>query len=97
MPQLNSLDQAIEVCHQILQAIDNSDVESVTRLETKRQSLIEDYFSSHDDIDETKTRLLKRLNDDILKRLGEMQSKIRDQQSSLSRGNNATKAYLDNT
>jgi hypothetical protein len=97
MPQQNSLDQAIEVSYQILQAIDNSDLDSVTAFEAKRQSLINDYFSSHNDIDEPQTRLLKKLNDDILKRLNDMQSQIRSQHSSLAQSTKASKAYLDNT
>jgi len=97
MSQLNLLDEAIEISRKILLAIDNSELESIAHLEAERHSLISDYYSNSSKIDEQLTRQLKDLNDNILQRLNELQSKIRAQHSSLGKGSKASKAYLDNT
>jgi hypothetical protein len=96
MSQQNSLFQAIEVSHKILKAINDSDLEAVTELEADRQVLIKGYFTSNSDLDEKQIRKLKQLNDDILRRLEEIQLQVRSQQISLGKGSKASKAYLDN-
>jgi hypothetical protein len=96
MSKQNSLVPAIQISHKILKAINEADLVTVTALEADRQALIKDYFTSSSDVDEKQTRQLKQLNDDILKRLEEMQLEIRSQQISLGKGSRASKAYLDN-
>lgn len=97
MTQSNPLNLAIEVSYEILDKLSQSELDNVSQLEATRQSLINEYFSSSVDLDEVQVRLLKKLNDDILQRLKQMQSKIQDQQTSLKRANKASKAYLENS
>lgn len=93
---MNTLDQAITVSEKILHAVQQTELETVTALEVERQTLIQQYFSTTQDVDVEKTEQLKQLNDDILHQLNQVRSKLREQQSSLIKGSKASKAYLSN-
>ncbi|MCK5666304.1 MAG: hypothetical protein KAI17_22590 [Thiotrichaceae bacterium] len=81
----------------ILLAIEIDSLDTVTKLDTERNSLIHQYYSNTDIINAELTRELKLKNDQIVSQLTGMQQQTRSQQVKLSQSQKASKAYLSNT
>ncbi len=92
---MDSLKQAIEVSESILRAIEQGDLEKVVKLEKTRGRLIDGSFQNSEITDAELTLKLKKINDLIVDRLGQLQQKVRTTQMDLLHGSKASKAYLD--
>ena len=97
MKQNTQLRQALDLSDEILMAIENNSLDTVTRLDDERRSLMNQYYSNTDNINEELTRELKFKNDQIVSQLTEMQQQTRSQQIKLNQSQKVSKAYLSNT
>ena len=93
----SQLHQALVLSDKILLAIEIDSLDTVTKLDTERNSLIHQYYSNTDIINAELTRELKLKNDQIVSQLTGMQQQTRSQQVKLSQSQKASKAYLSNT
>jgi len=91
------LRQALDLSDKILLAIEEDSLDTVTKLDAERRSLINQYYSNTDNINEKLTRELKFKNDQIVSQLTEMQQQTRSQQIKLNQSQKVSKAYLSNT
>jgi len=90
------LRQALDLSDEILLAIEKNSLDTVTKLDDERLSLINQYYSNTDNINEKLTRELKLKNDQIVSHLTEMQQQTRSQQIKLNQSQKVSKAYLSN-
>ena len=90
------LRQALALSDKILLAIEEDSLETGTKLDDERSSLIHQYYSNTDYINEELTRELKFKNDQIVSQLTEMQQQTRSQQIKLNQSQKVSKAYLSN-
>ncbi len=91
------LHQALDLSDKILLAIENDSLDTVTKLDDERNSLIHQYYSNTDNINKKLTRELKSKNDQIVSQLTGMQQQTRSQQIKVSQSQRASKAYLSDT
>lgn len=96
MKDNTQLRQALDLSDEILLAIEKNSLDTVTKLDDERLSLINQYYSNTDNINEKLTRELKLKNDQIVSHLTEMQQQTRSQQIKLNQSQKVSKAYLSN-
>ena len=90
-----SLQPAIELSEQILAAIESDAWDNIDALDVERRHVITSYFSAGQPIDADATRLLHRLNEQIVEQLNTLKQQTRQAQLTLNKGTKATKAYTD--
>jgi hypothetical protein len=90
------LSYALDLSDQILSAIADESLETISELDNERRLLINKYYKNNKTIDEKLTRELKLKNDLIVSQLVEMQQNTRSQQIKLNQSKKVSKAYLDN-
>jgi hypothetical protein len=93
---IQQLNHALDLSDKILSSIAEESLETVSKLDVERRSLINKYYKNNDAIDEKLTRELKLKNDEIVSKLIEMQQKTRSQQIKLNQSQKVSRAYLDN-
>ena len=94
---IQQLSYALDLSDQILSAIADESLETISELDNERRLLINKYFKNNKTIDEKLTRELKLKNDLIVSQLVDMQQKTRSQQIKLNQSQKVSKAYLSNT
>ncbi|MBT3203613.1 MAG: hypothetical protein HOM14_01705 [Gammaproteobacteria bacterium] len=93
---IQQLSYALDLSDQILSAIADESLETISELDNERRLLINKYYKNNKTIDEKLTRELKLKNDLIVSQLVEMQQNTRSQQIKLNQSKKVSKAYLDN-
>ena len=93
---IQQLSYALDLSDQILSAIADESLETISELDNERRLLIHKYYKNNKTIDEKLTRELKLKNDLIVSQLVEMQQNTRSQQIKLNQSKKVSKAYLDN-
>ena len=93
---IQQLSYALDLSDQILSAIADESLETISELDNERRLLINKYYKNNKTIDEKLTRELKLKNDLIVSQLVDMQQKTRSQQIKLNQSKKVSKAYLDN-
>ena len=93
---IQQLSYALDLSDQILSAIADESLETISELDNERRLLINKYYKNNKTIDEKLTRELKLKNDLIVSQLVEMQQNTRSQHIKLNQSKKVSKAYLDN-
>ena len=92
---MNKLLQAIQLSHEIEEAVQEYDWDKVSNLDEIRQRAIISYYGEEKNIDGELTEQLKQINDNILNRMMVIQNETRSQQLQHKHGQKASKAYRD--
>ncbi len=90
------INKAIELSNAILEAIADLDWDKVASLDKKRVPIIRRYFEDKANIDEKLAYELKTLNEDIVRRLTQMQQQTQLQQVKVRQSARASNAYKNN-
>lgn len=92
---MDTMNKVMDMSVFIQKAISQQDWSQVQRLDKERRQLIHEYYTSNENVDEQQTRKLKKINDEIIAQLTQIQQKTQNAQLDLRHGNNAARAYLD--
>ena len=93
---MNKLLEAIELSHEIEEAVQEYDWDKVSNLDEIRQRAIISYYGEEKNIDGELTEQLKQINDNIVNRMMAIQKETRSLQVQHKHGQKASKAYSDN-
>lgn len=89
-----ALSKAITLTNEILNVLEEKDFEAISRLDARRQPLIQEVFSeSLEEIDQIKAHHLQSLNQQVVERLNEFKKTVLQQQRQVQNASKAARAY----
>ncbi len=92
-----ALTEAISLTNEILSVLDEQDFLRIAELKTRREPLIQQAFAtSVEQLDHIKAVYLQNLNEQVVKKLGDLKQSVLQQQKQIRNASKATRAYADN-